>query len=251
MSNLNDLLNHKIQKVLSEGEFRIVSLAAFLADVADKPFNSPFIFDDPISSLDAEYEEVCVKRIIELSKHRQVIVFTHRLSFAWLLNEYATNNNIVVDHISLVSEPWGKGQPSMPLTNTQDIDKAFNSLANQRLDNARKIYLAEGESAYLIQAKAMTSEFRILLERLVEEVLLYKIVRRFHREIQTKNKLEHLTKINKDDVLLIDGMMTKYSTYEHSQPSELPLPMVKADALKEDFVKIVDWIKEFKSRKAA
>jgi len=38
--------------VLSDGERRIIALAAFLADVADKPHSAPFIFDDPISSLD-------------------------------------------------------------------------------------------------------------------------------------------------------------------------------------------------------
>ena len=35
------------ETVLSEGERRVVSLAAFLADVAEKPHAAPFIFDDP------------------------------------------------------------------------------------------------------------------------------------------------------------------------------------------------------------
>jgi energy-coupling factor transporter ATP-binding protein EcfA2 len=43
--------------VLSEGENRIVSIAAFLADVTGKSNQAPFIFDDPISSLDQTYEE--------------------------------------------------------------------------------------------------------------------------------------------------------------------------------------------------
>lgn len=41
-----------LDKVLSEGERRIVALAAYLADLTEKPNNAPFIFDDPISSLD-------------------------------------------------------------------------------------------------------------------------------------------------------------------------------------------------------
>src|SRR5690606_1981664 len=69
----------KAMNVLSEGEQRVVSLAAFLADVTSKPNSAPFIFDDPISSLDQTYEEHTAKRLIDLSRERQVIVFTHRL----------------------------------------------------------------------------------------------------------------------------------------------------------------------------
>ncbi len=70
----------KAMNVLSEGEQRIVSLAAFLADITSKPNSAPLIFDDPISSLDQIYEEHAAKRLVDLSEERQVIVFTHRLS---------------------------------------------------------------------------------------------------------------------------------------------------------------------------
>jgi hypothetical protein len=75
------------KEILSEGESRIVSLAAFLADVEGRQGKAPFIFDDPISSLDQDYEEAAVVRLVELSKNRQVIVFTHRLSLLTLLEE--------------------------------------------------------------------------------------------------------------------------------------------------------------------
>lgn len=48
--------------VLSDGERRVVALAAFLADVMGKPHTVPFMFDDPISSLDHDFEwEVAVR----------------------------------------------------------------------------------------------------------------------------------------------------------------------------------------------
>jgi len=55
-----------LDDVLSEGEYRIVSLAAFLADVEGKDFSAPFVFDDPISSLDQDFEEAVVQRLVEL-----------------------------------------------------------------------------------------------------------------------------------------------------------------------------------------
>jgi energy-coupling factor transporter ATP-binding protein EcfA2 len=83
-----------LEEILSEGEARVVSLSNFLADTSISPVTSPFIFDDPVSSLDIEFEERVAQRLVELAKSRQVIVFTHRLSLACILRDahkrYAT-----------------------------------------------------------------------------------------------------------------------------------------------------------------
>ena len=77
------------EAVLSEGERRVVSLAAFLADVAEKPHAAPFIFDDPISSLDQEFEWYVATRLAKLAQSRQVLVFTHRLSLYGAMEDAA------------------------------------------------------------------------------------------------------------------------------------------------------------------
>ncbi|KKM73892.1 hypothetical protein LCGC14_1405880, partial [marine sediment metagenome] len=97
--------------ILSEGEFRIVSLAAFLADMESHDHISPFIFDDPISSLDQDFEEATARRLIDLCGSRQVIVFTHRLSLLALLEEAAKKVDIEPHVICLRSESWGTGEP--------------------------------------------------------------------------------------------------------------------------------------------
>jgi len=73
------------EQILSEGETRIVALAAFLADITGSNQVAPFIFDDPISSLDQDFEERVVARLVDLAQTRQVIIFTHRLSLVTLL----------------------------------------------------------------------------------------------------------------------------------------------------------------------
>jgi hypothetical protein len=77
------------ESVFSDGERRIVSLAAFLADVAEKPCTAPFVFDDPISSLDHDFEWQVAQRLVELAKDRQVLVFTHRLSLYGAIEDAA------------------------------------------------------------------------------------------------------------------------------------------------------------------
>jgi len=66
--------NVHTSEVLSEGEFRLVSLAGFLADVEDGSGNTPFVFDDPISSLDQLFEESTVKRIAKLGPDKSLFL---------------------------------------------------------------------------------------------------------------------------------------------------------------------------------
>ncbi|MGS2764820.1 AAA family ATPase [Sinomicrobium sp. M5D2P9] len=245
----NSILTERIENVLSEGEFRIVSLAAFLADVSNKTYNSPFIFDDPISSLDVDYEENTVKRIVELSKTRQVIVFTHRLSFLSLLNDEASSQSVKTKNVTILSEYWGKGQPSRPLMDSQKPLAAINTLIDQRLPIAVKILQTVGTTEYLPIVKSICSDFRITLERIIENDLLNQVVLRYRRGIQTMNRLDALVKINQNDINLLDGMMTKYSIYEHSQSAVLPTKPIDSSDLKKDLEDVRDWINEFKKRK--
>ena len=122
-------------------------------------------------------------------------------------------------------------------------------MINHRLSKASKVYEEIGTAEYTILAKALCSDIRITIERLVEKELLADIIQRFRRPIHTQNKLEHLSKITIQDCKFIDEMMTKYSRYEHSQPLEAPVALPTPDEIKEDLIKLKNWLEEFSSRK--
>ena len=71
----------KVTDVLSEGESRALSLAAFLTELSTAPTQSGIIFDDPVSSLDHNWRKRIGRRLVAEAKHRQVVVFTHDLLF--------------------------------------------------------------------------------------------------------------------------------------------------------------------------
>ena len=229
--------------VLSEGEQRIVSLAAFLADVGSKPNSAPFIFDDPISSLDQTYEEHTAKRLVSLSENRQVIVFTHRLS---LLGQLIDNGNAECRYIR--REPWGCGEHGdVPLFGKKPVN-AVKDLKNNRLSVARKMYDSHGFDNYYPLAKAICSDFRILLERIVETELLADVIKRHRRDIHTKNKINLLAKITKDDCELIEKLMSDFSCFEHSQSDESPVEIPEPDILESYLDSIIIWHEAFKTR---
>jgi energy-coupling factor transporter ATP-binding protein EcfA2 len=235
--------------VLSEGERRVVSLAAFVADVEGIDANTPIVFDDPITSLDQDFEESVVARLVALAKKRQVIVFTHRLSMLTQLEDAAKLIGIATRTVALNREPWGTGEPGETPFAARKPDKVINGLLNERLARARKVLADNGKAEYDLHAKAICSDVRILLERLVEDTLLNEVVRRFRRAVQTQNRIGGLAKIQPEDCQMIDELMTKYSRYEHSQPNEAPVALPGPDEIAADLTRLQTWLKEFSDRK--
>ena len=236
-----------VDKILSEGEFRIISLAAFLADVEGHADKSTFIFDDPISSLDQDYEEKVAERLVELSKTRQVIVFTHRLSLMALLDEAIKKQGLTQNIIGLYKEPWGTGEPGLPPIHAQKTKAAINTLI-AKIPEGRKTLDEQGYEPYQWWAKSACSNIRITIEKVIEFDLLADVVQRFRRPITTQGKLRNVAKVTQDDCKYIDELMTKYSRYEHSQPIEAPIQNPELDEIEADLNGLKEWRDEFIER---
>lgn len=232
--------------ILSEGEFRIVSLAAFLADTEGRGSKTTFVFDDPISSLDQVYEEATAQRLVQLTKSRQVIVFTHRLSLVGLLENYSEKESVSKKIVCLSRIKIGD-IAELPITLTKTKPTA-NRFLNERIKAAKAAFQI-GDAEYEKEAKALCSDIRILIEQVVETDLIAGVVRRYNPEVQTKNKIEHLAKITVEDCMFIDKLMTSYSRYEHSQPDEAPVELPMPEEIEKDLREIVDFIKAIQKRK--
>lgn len=239
--------------VLSEGESRIVALAAFLADITGSGQPTPFIFDDPVSSLDQEFEERVVERLVELAKTRQVVVFTHRLSLLALVEDAidarkrAASASPSLSVVTLRSFGGSTGRVDELDVRHKKPKSGFTAIRDHKLPKIRAHEKSGNASEYDSALKTACGDFRILTERSIEKVILDGLMERFRRSIQTK-QLKSLTKINADDCALVDSMMTKYSKFEHSQPDELVGFLPTPDELAADLDTVIAWIDEFEKR---
>ncbi|SDF26813.1 hypothetical protein [Dyella sp. 333MFSha] len=242
----------KNREVLSEGEQRIVALSAFFADVSASDRELPVIFDDPISSLDQRYEEAVAGRLVELAASRQVIVFTHRISLGVLISGAAEQRkddggSKVSVHIASIDRDGNEaGVPASidvfavrPKTGLDELLKRVTESKALDLD-LRKLVL-----------KASCSNFRILVERSIEDHLCSKVIVRFRRSITTLERLPKLAAIDIGDCRVLDHMMTKYSAFEHSQAYETPVWLPDADELITDIQAMTLWIADFDKRAKA
>lgn len=237
----------KTEDVLSEGEQRIVSLAAFFADATGRDSQTPIIIDDPISSLDYNYEEAATKRIVQLAKDRQVIVFTHRISLLAGISNLCEENGVQYSERRIRSGVKGKGIPDFEGDYYGRILGQLKEILSARIPRIRNL-LPDSEER-LDAIGRLCQQFRICVERTVEDELLFGMVRRFSRRIKTDGLIYNLTQITRDDCKMIDDMMSKYSYEEHSQPAETPMSYFELDEIEKDVQNFTTWLEAYRKRK--
>ena len=81
--------------------------------------------------------------------------------------------------------PGVRENQAIPPLFAKKPEKALNALINDSLPRARKTYDEDGQEAYIPLAKSICSEFRILLERMIECEVLADVVQRFRLTINT------------------------------------------------------------------
>lgn len=230
------------EDILSEGENRVTSLAAFFAEASGRTQITPLIVDDPISSLDYSFEAKVIERLVKVAQNRQVVVFTHRISMVVGLYEKTKELDVKYKEISLLSSKTKKGVPSENSNIGGKVGKQLNNLINSKLSKLKK--LDEFSEEYQSLFHNICQEFRNIVEKSVEDVLIGEVVKRFRRDVQTKGRLHSLASITVEDCDLIDRLMTRYSYYDHSMSDETPLQEIGIDELENDLTELQRWIQQ-------
>jgi hypothetical protein len=163
--------------VLSKGEQRRLALAMFLAELEVMADPSPVLFDDPVSSLDQEGRRHVARTLANLAADRQVIIFTHDVSFIFELRRLAPDAlSLKVQQLKRQGKTVGHVSPDLPWRGLKAKHRV--EPLHKRLATVRK--LDEGGEEEKCEVAAI--EFCLLLreafERAVEEEVLGGIVTR-------------------------------------------------------------------------
>lgn len=221
-------------RVLSEGEQRAISIADFLTEVQLNPNNRGVIFDDPVTSLDHERRASIAKRLVELAETKQVIIFTHDISFFAKLSSFAEANTAITitkTSIRKFGNSIGLIKPEMPWI-AQKISERVKYLRND-LVRIKKIEKEGDEDQYNQQIKGWYGLLREAWERSIEERLFKGAIERFSGEVHTKplSKIE----INPELITLINEGMTQSSNWVHDQAMGLNPPIPNTEKAESDF----------------
>ena len=238
--------NVNLTDILSEGEQHIVAIAGFIAELSISNHLCPIVFDDPVSSLDHIYREKIAERLVKESLKRQVIIFTHDISFLLDLESKAGN----FDNVYFCSETVKR--------HGNEIGICYNGLPwhvmavkdritflDKELSSFKDLFNSD-RNKYNKKAAILYGLLRETWEATIEENLFCKTIRRHHSEIQTL-RLKNVT-VEDSDYKKIHLAMSKCSKwmYGHNKAEQLDVNRPDSIEINNDIQSLREFIKELK-----
>lgn len=237
--------SNKLTNILSEGEQRVIAIASFLGELGLSPIKTGIVFDDPVSSLDHKWAERIADRLVKEGANRQVIIFTHNISFLLALYKYAAKHQVKISSQSLRRILKKSGQCNDELPWSARIASKRSDRLHEMAQEARSACKIDPDSdEYKDLHDKFYSHLRSTWERTVEEVLLNGVVMRFDSGVSTQ--LLNGVVVDDEDYLDVYNAMSDSSegidAHDHaaSQHDQLNSP----DDMDSELAKL----KEFKSR---
>jgi hypothetical protein len=175
------------EQIFSEGERTALALAVFFADVLCTPNNAGIIFDDPVDSLDHKISKVVAKRLVDESKARQVIVFTHSLTFYALLRQYASTVGVEAGMLSATVSSLGTRVGIIESKTPTELRAPKECLGEltEIFKEAQSVSEAGSPTEFKNIRYKFFGQARSTIERIVEDIVLNKVVTRRQDAVMT------------------------------------------------------------------
>jgi len=238
----------KLTDVLSEGEQTSLGFVGFLTEAHFDASKSALIFDDPVSSLDHMKREAVARRIVELAKDRQVVVFTHDVAFTMFLRKAA--EEFTVPYATRGIEKLRKSEPGYT---TEDHPWTAKD-SGQRVDTLRQEVAAlrrneEGmsEEEYQRETENIAGHMSQTWERIISQVIGEPLVDFVSLEVRV-GKLRIVGRVTEQDVRTYDVSYSRISGWasRHDPHPELNYSPPEVDELENEIKVIADWFKQVK-----
>lgn len=211
--------SHALADILSEGEQKAIALAEFLTELQLDNTKAPTVFDDPVNSLDHNIIDEVARRLLNLSRERQVVVFTHSVllfnsflyfskqpSFSSLGRKFYNSKNEYLQ-TGIISEAEEE------INKVKSCISKINTILNSAAGDREEADVAEDGYGFL----------RSAIELFVEHEIFQGTVKRYQKNIA-------LTNFVKVDGALLDTHKNKLNEiFErccgfikgHSNPTEI------------------------------
>lgn len=233
-------------KVLSEGEQRAISIANFLTEVRMDSRNVGIVLDDPVCSLDHKRRSLIVKRLLEEATNRQVVVFTHEITFFMELKTEADRSGVIFEQETIrnyCNEPGDISQiiPWQGMTVKDRTGKLKNEL-----QGIVSLYNSGDMDSYYYRAKEWCELLRESWERAVEEILFNDAIQRYNPCVQTQRLKK--APFTQDLYSELEAGMTECSAWCHDQARAINGDIPTAEDLKKYMECFEKYWKQYKTK---
>ncbi|MGU9963386.1 MAG: AAA family ATPase [Candidatus Halichondribacter symbioticus] len=238
--------NKAVGAVLSEGEHRCVALAAFLAELFTADRKSGIVFDDPMSSLDHIYRERIAKRLAEEAAHRQVIIFTHDLSFMFELKRNAERRDINpwFQHVRRKTNKPGYVFNELPMKAKSAYSMVCAIQSNLKKNKAS--YDNFTDDVRIIFIKGVLEQLREAWDQTIAD-FIQPVLGRFDNQIKGSS-IYKLLDLTEEDVKTITNARSRLSEYLHVESEALNSGTITHEYLRNEVDEILEYINSLKTR---
>ena len=185
-----NLMRSSLRDVLSEGEQRAIALAGFLTEVNERDRGHAIILDDPVSSLDWDRRKLIARRLMREASRRQIILFTHDISFALLIEYLCKDHKINCETLWIMREEkerklkfgiTGESAVAWETKNVKQRLKEIKKEIDQMKEDEDKNGAIIPNDELILTAKRLRDTW----ERAVEEIVFNGSIQRFLPSVQT------------------------------------------------------------------
>ena len=230
-----------LQDVLSEGEQSALGLAGFLTEVESDTSNSAVIFDDPVTSLDHVNQERVARRIVELAKRRQVVIFSHSIAFALDLKRAAKASSVAVAerYVRRTSSQVGEVVVGGPWAG-KTVNQRRNEMEG-RIASLKRTYNEGNLEVYEEGVRSWYQDLRLVWELAIEEILLGPVQTRGSLELRPTN-LKVLVQFTETDDLELQSAFTRCGDRgSHVPSSQLNRSVPEISDLRAELDTMKEW----------
>jgi len=240
----------QVSRVLSEGESRALSLAAFLSELSTASVASAIIFDDPVSSLDHIWRERIARRLAGEAIVRQVVVFTHDLVFLKCLVAECERMGVPFLHqcVRRLGDEADFASADLPWLAMRLKDRL--GVLRARWQTADKLFRDGDMDEYERNGREIFGLLREAWEQGVVEVLLHDVVERYRPSIETR-KVRVLFDITEEDCDAVEAGMTECSRWirGHDAAAAEAGPFPKSEEVSERIEELASWAQRIRKRR--
>lgn len=146
------------------------------------------MLDDPVSSLDHQRRAYLAQRLVEESRRRQVVVFTHDMAFMHLLQAAAKDAGVELHgqtlqrafhRVGMVAD----GLPTKMLGTSKRLTALRHRLRSELIPRYRR-----QDPSYEQEADRWVTDLRKAYDQMIEDTVLNDTVRRFSGHVQVQRR---------------------------------------------------------------
>jgi energy-coupling factor transporter ATP-binding protein EcfA2 len=244
----------KLPRVFSEGERTALGLAAFFTEAHLDGSRSALILDDPVTSLDHIRRGLVAARLAELAQSRQVIMFTHDVSFVADLKREASGRGVPVAERSVTRSRADERKPGTCTTKhpwkAKDVPARLDEL-RQQLSRIRKESSSWDERQYEEAVAVWAGNLSETWERIFSQEIVGPVLAEGGLEVRPM-MVRVLARFSDDDHREFESSYARASQWAKRHDKSTLVNYVAPDVaeLEAELSLVDDWFKRVKGYKA-